>query len=106
MAAEVDQQAPDRWGVHVHWTDAEEAPRVVPDATVAALHEVIGEPPADLEEWAPVVSRPGCPLGLGSVEVECEDGQVRTVDGALPEDFPLGYHRISTASGRCRSLVV
>ena len=26
--------------------------------------------------------------------VECEDGVTRHVDGALPDDFPLGYHRL------------
>nr|WP_246215360.1 4-alpha-glucanotransferase [Modestobacter muralis] len=31
---------------------------------------------------------------------------MRTVDGVLPEDFPLGYHRLRTADGRERRLIV
>ena len=36
----------------------------------------------------------------------CEDGEVRHVDGELPDDFPLGYHWLQTAEGRRRRLIV
>ena len=98
--------AADAWGVQQDWVDAYDQPHRVPDETVALLREVIGTPPDDLEEWAPVVTRPGRRLGLGPVEVECEDGTRRTVGDDLPQDFPLGYHRLHTAAGRTRSLIV
>ena len=55
------------------------------------------------------MTRPGGDLGLGPVgpiEVECEDGTVRQVDGPLPDDFPLGYHRLRTLDGDERLLIV
>ena len=96
----------DPWGVQADYVDAYDEPRRAPEATVEALRRVIGTPPPDLAERAPVVTRPGRPLGLGRVEVECEDGSHRTVDDVLPEDFPLGYHRLRTAGGLVRRLVV
>ena len=96
----------DPWGVQADYVDAYGEQRRAPEATVEALRRVIGTPPPDLAERAPVVTRPGRPLGLGRVEVECEDGSHRTVDDVLPEDFPLGYHRLRTAGGLVRRLVV
>ena len=98
--------AADAWGIQQDWVDAYDQPHEVPDETVALLREVIGAPPEDLEEWAPVVTRPGRRLGLGRVEVECEDGTRRTVGDDLPEDFPLGYHRLRSGAGRLRRLIV
>jgi 4-alpha-glucanotransferase len=96
----------DRWGIQVEWVDADDRPRVVPDDVVRTLREAIGEPPDDLESRAPVVTRPGRDLGLGPVQVVCEDGERRQVDGVLPGDFPLGYHRVHTSEGYDRLLVV
>ncbi|MDQ4006811.1 MAG: 4-alpha-glucanotransferase [Actinomycetota bacterium] len=96
----------DRWGIHRHWVDAAQQPQVVPDDTVRRLREVIGDPPADLEERAPVVTRPGRDPGVGPADVVCEDGATRRIDGPLPPDFPLGYHRMRTTAGRERLLVV
>ncbi|NYD41384.1 4-alpha-glucanotransferase [Nocardioides panaciterrulae] len=102
--------APDAWGIQQDWIDAYDQPHRVPDPTVAALREAIGAPPADLEQRAPVVTRPGRRLGLvdhgGSLEVECEDGSRRTLGDLVPEDFPLGYHRLLTADGSSRRLIV
>src|SRR3712207_9474573 len=75
-------------------------------ATIARLREVIGEPPADLDERAPIVARPGDVLEVDEADVVCEDGEVRHVDGELPEDFPLGYHWLQTPEGRRRRLIV
>ena len=101
-----DRSRPDAWGIHQHWIDATDLPREVDDATMSALREVIGEPPADLDAWAPVVVRPGQDTGLGRVEVRCEDGSTRTVDGPLPDHFPLGYHEVDGPDGRTRRLIV
>ncbi|MDQ3484897.1 MAG: 4-alpha-glucanotransferase, partial [Actinomycetota bacterium] len=96
----------DEWGIHSHWTDAHDNTTAAPAETVRRLREVVGAPPADLEEWAPIVTRPGRDLGLGRVEVESEDGRSLVVDGVLAADFPLGYHRLRTASGVDRRLIV
>jgi 4-alpha-glucanotransferase len=96
----------DRWGIQRFWTDAYDQPQVVAEDTLQALRRAIGEPPPGLEACGPVVTRPGRDLGLGPVEVTCENGDTRRVDGALPDDFPLGYHRLRTAEGHDRLLVV
>ena len=101
-----DRNAPDVWGIQQHWTDATDQPQTVADETMVALRQVIGEPPADLEERAPLVLRPGQDTGLRRVEVRCEDGSTRTVDGVLPDDFPLGYHEVDGSQGDVRRLIV
>ena len=83
----------------------------MPPETLAALRDLIGRPPDDLEARAPVVTRPGRRLPDGvSGEVECEDGLSRPLDAAVPADFPLGYHvlhqggfsrRLIVSPGRC-----
>jgi 4-alpha-glucanotransferase len=100
------REEPDAWGIQQHWTDAAKKPQTVDDATVTALREVIGEPPEDVEDRAPVVVRPGADAGLGRVEVRCEDGSMRTVDGVVPDDFPLGYHEVPGPDGTARRLIV
>jgi len=101
-----DLRAPDQWGIHLHWVDAHDQPRRLSHATVRRLREVIGAPPDDLELRAPIVTRPGRDLGVGRCEVVCEDGSIRTVDRRLPDDFPLGYHRLRVPGGRERRLIV
>ncbi|WP_296602377.1 4-alpha-glucanotransferase [Nocardioides sp.] len=96
----------DAWGIQRDWIDSDDRPQVVADATIQSLRAVIGTPPPDLEERAPVVTRPGRDPGLGRVHVTCEDGTEHTVEGRLPDDFPLGYHRLRTASGTERRLIV
>ena len=101
----------DEWGIDLHWVDAHDRPQNVDDRTVRTLRSAIGRPPADLEETAPLVVRPGQSLGglpgvPGSLEVLCEDGAVRRITGAVPSDFPLGYHLLPTSNGRHRSLIV
>ncbi|MGI8626418.1 MAG: 4-alpha-glucanotransferase [Geodermatophilaceae bacterium] len=101
----------DDWGIDRHWVDAHERPQTVDERTVQMLRSAIGQPPADLEETAPLVVRPGQALdGLpgvaGALEVVCEDGAVRRIQGAVPSDFPLGYHQLRSAEGRGRSLIV
>src|SRR3712207_1711788 len=97
---------PDAWGVQHRWIDADEQPQQVSAETVERLREVIGTPPDDLEQRAPVVTRPGRDLALGTVQVTCEDGSEHELDGRVPDDFPLGYHRLRTADGVQRLLVV
>src|SRR4051812_45862521 len=84
----------DGWGIQCQWVDADGRSHRVAEETVTSLRQVIGTPPDDLEDRAPLVVRPGGALGLGPVRVICEDGSRREVDDRLPDDFPLGYHRI------------
>jgi 4-alpha-glucanotransferase len=99
-------QTTDRWGIDATWVDALDREHEVAPATVARMREVIGEPPADLEDRAPIVARPGDALEVDQAQVVCEDGEVREIDGELPDDFPLGYHWLLTPEGRRRRLIV
>jgi 4-alpha-glucanotransferase len=100
------QPTTDEWGIDATWLDARDEEHEVAPATIERMRAVIGTPPADLDERAPIVARPGDVLEVDAAEVACEDGQVRHVDGELPDDFPLGYHWLTTAEGRRRRLIV
>ena len=95
----------DPWGIQQEWLDANDHPQRSPDETVERLRELIGTPPDDLEERAPVVTRPGRRTGLSGT-VACEDGSERFLDDLVPEDFPLGYHVLRTGDGAERALIV
>jgi 4-alpha-glucanotransferase len=96
----------DAWGIQERWVDADDRLHRVSAETIERLRAVIGTPPPDLERRAPLVARPGRDLGLGRVRVDCEDGTAREVEGRLPDDFPLGYHRLRTEDGTERRLIV
>src|SRR3954462_1930876 len=96
----------DEWGIDATWRDAHDEEHEVAEATIEKLRDIIGQPSADLEERAPIVARPGDALEVDEVDVVCEDGDVRRIDGELLEDFPLGYHWLHTAEGRRRRLIV
>jgi 4-alpha-glucanotransferase len=96
----------DEWGIDASWLDALDEEHQVAPATIERLREVIGRPPADLEERTPIVARPGDVLEVDEADVVCEDGEVRHIDGELPDDFPLGYHWLQTPQGRRRRLIV
>jgi 4-alpha-glucanotransferase len=96
----------DEWGIDASWLDALDKEHQVAQATIDRLREVIGTPPADLEERAPIVARPGDALEIDDADVVCEDGEVRHIDGELPPDFPLGYHWLQSPEGRRRRLIV
>src|SRR4051794_36602071 len=96
----------DEWGIDATWLDAHDEEHEVAEATIEKLRDIIGQPSADLEDRAPIVARPGDALEVDEVDVVCEDGEVRRIDGELPEDFPLGYHWLHTEEGRRRRLIV
>ena len=106
MAPTMSDNGLDAWGIQRDWVDADDRPQTVAAETVDRLREVIGTPPDDLERRAPIVTRPGRDLPVGRVRVLCEDGSEREIDGRVPEGFPLGYHRLRTAGGIERRLVV
>ncbi|HEY0402323.1 MAG TPA: 4-alpha-glucanotransferase, partial [Blastococcus sp.] len=96
----------DEWGIDGSWLDALDKEHQVAQATIDRLREVIGTPPADLEERAPIVARPGDALEIDDADVVCEDGELRHIDGELPPDFPLGYHWLQSPEGRRRRLII
>jgi 4-alpha-glucanotransferase len=96
----------DEWGIDASWLDALDEEHAVAQTTIDRLREVIGTPPADLEDRAPIVARPGDALEVDEADVVCEDGEVRHIDGELPADFPLGYHWLQSLDGRRRRLIV
>lgn len=95
----------DDWGIQRDWIDADDTPQRVPEATVRLMREAIGTPPSDLDERAPVVTRPGRSTGLAG-RVVCEDGSERRLDDVVPDEFPLGYHSLVTDTGTTRRLIV
>src|SRR6476661_6286039 len=64
----------DEWGIDASWLDALDEEHSVAQVTIDRLREVIGTPPADLEERAPIVGRPGDVLEVDEADVVCEDG--------------------------------
>jgi 4-alpha-glucanotransferase len=101
----VSAEKADAWGIHDTWLDARKHRQHVSDDNVRRLREVVGNPPPDLEATAPIVTRPGARLGE-SGQVHCEDDSIRALVDTVPDDFPLGYHRIRHTDGRERALIV
>jgi 4-alpha-glucanotransferase len=96
----------DDWGIDATWLDALDQEHEVDPTTIERLREVIGRPPADLEDRAPIVARAGDALEIDDADVLCEDGELRHLDGELPRDFPLGYHWLQSPDGHRRRLIV
>jgi 4-alpha-glucanotransferase len=96
----------DAWGILTTWVNASDEPEAVDPADVERLREVIGLPPDDLEARAPIVTRPGCRIDVGTIDVRCEDGSTRSFTDVVPTDFPLGYHSFPDVDGGRRRLIV
>ena len=92
------QGTADPWGIQREWIDADELRRVVPAETVALMREAIGTPPNDLEERAPVVTRPGRSTGTAG-EVACEDGSTRRLDDVVRLDDLVGRNGLVELGG-------
>lgn len=105
-AVEIQPDWTDDWGIDHHYVDAFDTERAVAPEVIAKLREIVGTPPADLADTAPVVTRRGADIsatvGSAPVPVRCEDGTEATFTGTIPEDFPFGYHRLADG----RSLIV
>ena len=93
----------DPWGVPETYRDSADVERTVPPESVQALRDLVGTPPTDLDDHAPLIVRAGAPLDVCG-DVELEDGTRITLDGAGP-DLPLGYHTLVTDAGT-RELIV
>lgn len=85
----------DAWGVDDGYEDSRGTWRDSPRATVAAIHQEMGAG----DDGPPVgrvltvrLDRPLPPVPAGLLE--CEDGATLRVEGTLPPDVPIGYHRL------------
>nr|MBA3525130.1 4-alpha-glucanotransferase [Geodermatophilaceae bacterium] len=93
-------------GVYRRYLDADDHEVPIGPTVVQALRELVGTPPDDHEDTTPIVLRQGDRRALGRGDVALECGGARAVDGALPADLPLGYHRWQPAQGPERDLIV
>ena len=91
--------------VQREWVDADDQPHRAPEETVRQVLAVMGEPPADLESTAPVVTRRGRATGLRG-DVRLEEGGTARLDDVVPDDLPFGYHVLVDEAGSERRLVV
>ncbi|HEX2196772.1 MAG TPA: 4-alpha-glucanotransferase [Actinomycetota bacterium] len=98
---------PTAWGIAPGYVDAREQWKDAPPETIAAILQAMGAE-GDAPPQSPVVvARRGGDADLGeAVEVRFEDGGSARVDGALPPDAPLGYHRLVGRDGSERDLVL
>ena len=72
----------DEWGIDATWLDALDEEHQVAEATIERLREVIGIAPADLEDRAPIVARPGDVL---EVELRFPDSAAGWIAGFGPD---------------------
>lgn len=105
-ADEIQPDWTDDWGIDHRYVDAFDTEQDVAPEVIAKLREIVGTPPPDLADTAPVVTRRGADIsatvGSAPLSVRCEDGTDSTFSGAIPDDFPYGYHRLADG----RSLIV
>lgn len=86
---------PHRWGVDTGYHDVSGVWRQPPPSTIEAILAAMGadrdEPPAG----PVVIVAPGRePRAVGYQRLDLEDGSSVDIDGTLPGDLPLGYHRL------------
>ena len=93
----------DRFGIDDSYLDVGGKQRHVAHASIARLQELIGEPAAVSSPT--IIVRPGERPDVGRGELELEDGPTVTVDGRLPADLPLGYHRLCASDGSSRRVI-
>ena len=120
----------DRYGISDRYHDARGTEHVTTPETRAALRRAMGVDADDAAEADATAARgataahvatasgapadddvrvlvPGGERALGGpVELALEDGTSRVADEALPDDLPLGYHRVRARDGRETLLIV
>jgi 4-alpha-glucanotransferase len=94
----------DEWGVDASYLDSEDVEHRISEESLERLHTLLGRPPEDWAETAPIVTGPGRP-GPEHGEVLLESGGVVVLDGPS-EELPLGYHTLVAEDGSTRDLIV
>jgi 4-alpha-glucanotransferase len=98
---------PKSWGVAPGYVDAREQWKETPPETAAAILDAMEAGDDAPPESPVVVARPGAEIDLGdAVEVRFEGGGSAEVDGTLPPDAPLGYHRLVGRDGNEQDLIL
>jgi 4-alpha-glucanotransferase len=94
--------------VETTWVGVDGQRHEVPDATLAAILDVLSPGAATSPELgAPtIVATRGAQVAAPAGQLRLEDGGERRVDGALPGDLPLGYHRLHGDDGVERAVVI
>jgi 4-alpha-glucanotransferase len=87
------------------YLDSEGVRHSIAAATIERLARTLGTPPADAEATGPIVARRGQPVPVAG-RLMLEDGGSLEIDGAVPEDCPLGYHTLIGPAGLRRRLIV
>ncbi len=96
----------DAWGVDSSYTDGDGRRHHIDDGVVRRLRNLVGRPPDDHEERAPLVARVGEARAVGRCDVVLEGGGSLGVDATLPPDLPAGYHELHPADGPPRPLIL
>jgi len=99
---------PQQWGIDLGYEDVAGRWHRAPQSTIDALFDVMGAsamagpPPAG----PAIMAGPGRPHPhLAAGELHLEDGAVVAVDGPIPGDLPIGYHRYIGGDGAARPLI-
>jgi 4-alpha-glucanotransferase len=99
---------PHRWGVDTGYHDVTGAWRQAPPSTIETILAVMDADRDEPPTGPVVVLGPGrLPKEVGHQRLDLEDGSSVDVDGTLPGDLPLGYHRLEDGTrvivspGRC-----
>jgi len=79
----------DAWGVDSSYLDGDDQEQVIGDETIDRLRALIGQPPDDLEDTAPIVTRPGAVNAVAG-ELALEDGGSLRIGGTVPLDAEAG----------------
>ena len=77
-----------------------------PADTVAAIDAAMTGRRARTSGRPPTIVRAGARASVGRADIQLEDGRVVPIDGNLPADLPLGYHRLVPRRGAPSPLIV
>lgn len=95
------------YGVEPRYRDNRKQWRETPESTLREVVDRLADSAArHAGHPVPLALRPGEALPFeGPAELETEDGEGLTVEGALPPDLPFGYHTLHRSSDEPRMLI-
>ena len=85
-----------RWGIDDSYEDASGRMQTIPREVLERVRGLVGEPPEEDAAHVQFVHAGDGATSVGRGMLELEDGSTLAVDGPLPPDVPLGYHRLVT----------